>query len=88
MGHNLHQYLYRGTPRRLPEAMRHKLAELLNVKEESLREEEVSPRPASFLCPSPFLPRLQIPAMAALKKTGSGYPAELGISPNSVEINL
>ncbi|MGB1182879.1 MAG: hypothetical protein ACPG4I_05635 [Candidatus Puniceispirillaceae bacterium] len=54
-GHNLHQYLYRGTPRHLPEAMRHKLAELLNVKEESLREEEVPPRPASFFISIPFL---------------------------------
>jgi len=55
MGHNLHQYLYRGTPRRLPEAMRHKLAELLNVKEESLREDPKTSIPASFFISIPFL---------------------------------
>jgi len=88
MGHNLHQYLYRGTPRRLPEAMRHKLDELLNVKEESLREEEVPPRPASFFISIPFLTTPADTGDGSVKKTGSGYPAELGISPNSVEINL
>ena len=51
----LHQYLYRGTPRQLPEEVRHKLAILLNVEEESLREDDAAARPTPFYFTIPFI---------------------------------
>ena len=51
----LHQYLYRGTPRQLPEEVRHKLAILLNVEEESLRGDDAAARPTPFYFTIPFI---------------------------------
>jgi len=51
----LHQYLYRGTPRRLPEEIRHKLAILLNIDEESLRDDDAARRPTPFYFTIPFI---------------------------------
>lgn len=40
----IHQFIYRGSPRQLPEDIRHKLADLLGVSEYSLREGSPSSR--------------------------------------------
>ncbi len=51
----LHQYLYRGSPRRLPEDIRYRLASLLQIPEEGLRDSTVSPAPPHAHVRVPFL---------------------------------
>ena len=51
----LHQYLNRGTPRRLQEALRHKLAELLHIDEASLRDDDMPATTTTLYANIPFI---------------------------------
>ena len=92
----LHQFLYRGSPRHLPEELRHQLAGLLGVEEAVLRPETVAlgdagPAPARFSVrpdgPGPrivHIPLLEVEASEGkwtVRLYGRGYRYRLAVRP-------
>lgn len=73
----LHQFIHRGTPRRLPEEVRHALAAYLGVAESALRDPGDGPGEAETAT-EVDLPRFELPGVAAIPEVNVRAAAGAG----------